>query len=109
MGPDPLGLVSYCKSKGIVPQAYSPLGDHNSELISGPLVTKLGAAHNKSGVQVALKWIYQNGVAVTTKSSNPAHLAADLDLFDWELTDAELAEANAATKPVGVPSFMCTK
>ena len=57
MGPDPTSLVSYCKEKGIVPQAYSPLGDNTTMLVNGPLVTKLGAAHNKSGVQVSLKWI----------------------------------------------------
>ena len=67
---------------GIVPQAYSPLGDE-PELISGDLVTSISAAHNKSEVQVALRWIYQHGVAVTTKSTNAAHLAQDLDIFDW--------------------------
>ena len=107
MGADPEGLVSYCKSKGIVPQAYSPLGDNTTELISGPLVSRLGQAHGKSGVQVALKWIWQNGVAVLTKSGNPAHLKQDLDLFDWSLTSDEMASANAATTPKGAPSFMC--
>eukprot|EP00322_Chrysochromulina_rotalis_P029100 CAMPEP_0115847402 /NCGR_PEP_ID=MMETSP0287-20121206/10365_1 /TAXON_ID=412157 /ORGANISM="Chrysochromulina rotalis, Strain UIO044" /LENGTH=314 /DNA_ID=CAMNT_0003301237 /DNA_START=137 /DNA_END=1081 /DNA_ORIENTATION=- len=109
MGPDPQGLVSYCKNNGIAPQAYSPLGDNTTELVSGPLVTSIGKAHNKTGVQVALKWIWQNGVAVTTKSGNPAHLTEDLDIFNWELTDAEMAEANAATSPAGMPSFKCTE
>merc|ERR1719433_1827295 len=51
MGTDPEGLVSYCKNKGIAPQAYSPLGDNTTELINGDLVTTLGKAHNKTGVQ----------------------------------------------------------
>lgn len=108
MGADPEGLLSYCKSKGIVAQAYSPLGDSTSELINGPLVTKMGAAHGKTGVQAALKWIWQHGVAVTTKSSNATHLTQDLDLFDWSLTDAEMSEADASTTPKGSPSFMCS-
>jgi 2,5-diketo-D-gluconate reductase A len=107
MGADPGGLVSYCKAKGVVPQAYSPLGDNTTELISGPLVSKLGQAHGKSGVQVALRWIWQHGVAVLTKSGNPAHLKQDLDLFDWSLTAGEMASADAATTPTGTPSFMC--
>ena len=82
---------------------------HAAQLITGPLVTRIGAAHNKSGVQVALRWIYQPGVAVTTKSTNAAHLAQDLDIFDWKLTDAEQARADAAAKPKGTPSFMCSK
>ena len=109
MGADPEGLLSTCAARGIVPQAYSPLGDSTPELISGDLVTSIGAAHNKSGVQVALRWIYQHGVAVTTKSTNAAHLAQDLDIFDWKLTDAEQARADAAAKPKGTPSFMCSK
>ena len=108
MGSDPGGLVSYCKSKGIVLQAYSPLGDHTSELISGPLVTKLGAAHGKTGVQAALKWVWQHGVAVVTKSTNATHLSQDLDLFTWNLTASEMAEADKDTTPAGKPSFACS-
>mmetsp|Transcript_33119 Transcript_33119/g.77444 ORF Transcript_33119/g.77444 Transcript_33119/m.77444 type:complete len:313 (-) Transcript_33119:37-975(-) len=108
MGRDPEGLVSYTAAKGIVLQAYSPLGDHTEELISGDLVTSIGAAHNKSGVQVALRWIYQNGVAVTTKSGNLKHLQEDIDLFGWKMTSEEMARADAAVKPPGSPSFMCS-
>ena len=63
-------------------QAYSPLGDSTRALISGDLERR-GAAHNKRPrVQVALRWIRQHGVAVTTKSTNAAHLAQDLDIFE---------------------------
>ena len=107
MGPDPAGLVSYCRARGVMPQAYSPLGDNTTELINGPLVTSIGKAHGKSGVQVALRWIWAQGVAVTTKSSNLAHLAADADLFDWQLTPKELAATDASNTPKGSPSFAC--
>ena len=108
MGTDPIGLLSYCKEHGIAAQAYSPLGDDSSELISGKFVTAAGAAHGKSGAQVALKWIWQHGVAVTTKADKKEYLQEDLDLFGWSLTDAEMAEADAATTPAGTPSFMCS-
>ena len=109
MGPDPEGLASYCKNEGIVLEAYSPLGDNTTELIDGPLTTKIGNAHNKTSVQVALRWIWQHGVTLTTKSSNPKHLAQDNDIFNWSLTSEELAQLDSATKPSGNPSFMCTK
>ena len=88
-------------------QAYSPLGDNSTELIAGPLVSSIGAAHNKSGAQVALRWIWQNGVAVTTKATKQLYLEEDIDLFDWELTADEMTKTNAATSPAGTPSFMC--
>ncbi len=110
MGPDPEGLMSYCKAQNIVVEAYSPLGDGKSkELITGDLTTGIGKSHNKSSVQVALKWIWQHGHPLTTKSLNPAHLAQDADLFSWELTADEVAKLDASTTPSGTPSFMCTK
>lgn len=108
MGPDPQGLLSYGRRRGIVTQAYSPLGDNTTELISGELVSSIGRKHNKSGVQVALKWISKHGAAVTTKSSSPQHLKEDLDLFSWDLSQEEMARADASTTPPGSPSFRCT-
>ena len=108
MGSDPNEIRSYLASHNITMQAYSPLGDNTTELIDGDLTTRIGAAHNKSSVQVALKWIWQRGHALTTKSSNPKHLAQDIDIFDWQLSSDELTQLDAATKPSGNPSFMCT-
>lgn len=74
MGPDPEGLVSYCKSKGIVTQAYSPLGptaNHTAKdiLIEGNLTTGIGKHYNKSGAQVALRWVAQ--VRVLSSRASP--------------------------------------
>jgi len=94
----------YMKSKGIVYMSFSTLcgpcaGDEPMELITGPLVTEIGQAHNVTGAQVALKWAVQQGVPVVPKSSNPKHQASDFDLFSFTLTDAEMARLTAATTP----------
>lgn len=111
MGPDPDGIRSYCASKGVVLQAYSPLGDGTSELITGPLVTAIGAKHNRSGAQVSLHWAVKHGVPVSTKSTSAAHLSGDLGIFDWDddLTKDEMDTLDAATSPRGRYSFGCTQ
>jgi len=104
MGTDPQGVVSFCKKHGISYQSFSPLcgpcnkTEHN-ELLKGDLVTKIGKAHNVSGVQVSLKWLVQQGSPVVPKSSNPVHLHQDLDLFSFDLTEQEMAQLSAATFP----------
>ena len=111
MGADPgtPGIVSTDDARGIATQAYSPLGDGTDELITGSLVTTIGAAHNKTGAQVSLQWLNQNGHPVVTKSTSLAHLQQDNDLFDWMLTDEEMAQLSAATSPTGAYSFRCTE
>jgi len=109
MGTDPIALRSYCAAKNITLQAYSPLGDGTSELVSGALVSGIGSRHNKSGAQVSLRWVAQHGVPLSTKAKAEKYLAEDLDIFDWSLSDSELARLDAATTPAGKPSFVCGK
>jgi len=108
MGKDPAGLKSYCDSKGIVTQAYSPFGDGTSELITGDLVTNIGKAHNMTGAQVALRWLIENGVPLSSKTTKASHMKEDLDIFGFSLEDAEKSQLDSATSPAGKPSFMCT-
>ena len=112
MGPDPGGIKTYCDSLGIRLQAYSPLGDGTMELISGPLVSKIGKAHNVSGASVSLRWITQNGVPLSTKSTSAKHLAEDLSIYSFTLSKDEMAQMDAAATPAskfpsGSYSFMC--
>jgi diketogulonate reductase-like aldo/keto reductase len=104
MGPDPESVKSFCDAHNITFQSFSPLcgpcdGD---ELIKGELVTSIGAAHNKTGAQVSLKWLVSHGSPVIPRTSNVQHLAMDMDLFSWELTAEEMSRLNAATQPESV-------
>lgn len=107
MGADPEGLKSYGDSKGIVTQAYSPLGDGSSELITGPLVTGIGKAHNMTGAQVSLRWLIETGVPLTTKTTKASHMEQDLGIFGFSLEDTEKSQLDRATSPSGKPSFIC--
>merc|ERR1719411_1285244 len=91
-GPNATDYKVWTQAQGIHYTSFSPLcgpcGTH--ELITGELVTSIGKNHGKSGAQVSLKWLVQQGIPVIPKSSNPAHLQQNFDLFDWQLTDAEM-------------------
>jgi len=107
-------LVAFDKAHGVQTQAYSTLGNtpwthHASEdILKGVLTTSIAKAHNVSTVQVALKWVVQQGIPAVTKSSNPAHLASDLDLWSWDLTDEEMSLMNAHKSDTpAYPSYAC--
>jgi len=109
MGIDPIGVKSASEKYGIHLQAYSPLGNGESDLITGDLVTSIGSNHNKTGAQVAMRWIHENDVSLTTKTTKISHMDQDLDVFSFELTADEKKQLDSATKPSGTPSFMCSK
>ena len=101
-------LKAFLESENITLQAWSPLGDGSSELITGPTTTAIGKAHNKTGAQVALKWVVQQGVPLSTKATILEYIKEDIDVFSWMLTDGEVQQLNAATKPAGAaPDIAC--
>merc|ERR1712093_729620 len=111
-GVDPNGLKTYLDGKGIVMQAYSALS--RGALITSNIAKAIGAAHNKSGAQVALRWVTQQGVPLVTKADDAEYLKEDLDCLDWDLTSEEVKLLDA-TDCAGVgekgsacqPSYWC--
>jgi len=80
-----------CREKGITYSAYSPLGGLSGvDVLGNPDVKAVGAAHNKSTAQVALRWVTQQGVVAVTASSSVSHLKTDLEIFDFTLSDEEM-------------------
>ena len=85
-------LKALLKENGIVPQAWYPLGHGDKALLEEPLFTQLGKKYGKSAPQVILRWHIQAGNIVIPGSKNPEHIKSNLDLFDFALTDEEMAE-----------------
>jgi diketogulonate reductase-like aldo/keto reductase len=89
-----MDLLAYCDSLGIRMEAWSPLGGHDSRhgsVLDNPLMKKVAAAHGVSTAQVAIRWALQHGLMVTTGTSNSEHMRTDVDVYNFRLTDAELA------------------
>ena len=77
---------------GITTEAYGPLGVGN--LLSNPAVTAIAEAQDKTPAQVLIRWSLQLGNVVIPRSSSPERIAANLDVFGFELTDDQMASLN---------------
>ena len=72
--------------------SWYPLGHGDKSLINEPVFVALGKKYGKSAAQVILRWHTQMGFAVIPGSKNVAHIRDNLDILDFKLTDAEMAE-----------------
>jgi diketogulonate reductase-like aldo/keto reductase len=91
-------LLPYLSEHGIVAEAWYPLGHGSKKLLAQPPIVAAASAHGKSPVQVILRWHVQRGFVAIPKSTSPAHIAANLDVFDFELTSDEMAGIDALGK-----------
>lgn len=78
---------------GIVTEAYGPLGV--GRLLDNAAVTTVADAHGKTPAQVLIRWSIQLGNVVIPRSATPQRIVSNLDVFDFELTDDEMATLNA--------------
>ena len=88
-------LKAFLKKNGVVPQAWYPLGHGDKALLDEPLFAQLGEKYGKSAAQVILRWHVQAGNIVIPGSKNPEHIKANFELFDFALTDGEMARIAA--------------
>lgn len=91
-------LKEFLAKEGIVIQAWYPLGHGDKALIGEDIFTKLAEKYNKSNAQIILRWHIQDGNVVIPGSKNPDHIKANFDLFDFDLTDEEMAEIKSLDK-----------
>ncbi len=88
----------------ILTQAWSPIGgitfypgwgENRKNVMRDPAIAAVAQAHGKTPAQVMLRWHLQQGRSAIPKSTNPARIAENFDVFDFELTAAELAAIDA--------------
>ena len=76
-------------------EAWGPLGQGSSKLLSDPVIVKLAEKYGKDAGQIILRFEVQEGFIVLPKSTKPARIASNLDIFGFSLTDAEMNEVRA--------------
>ena len=72
--------------------AWYPLGHGDKTLIQQPVFAELAAKYGKSNAQIILRWHVQSGNVVIPGSKNPDHIRDNFDIFDFTLTEEEMAE-----------------
>lgn len=77
--------------RGVQIEAWGPLAEGRHNLFTDPDLSAIAASHDKSVAQVVLRWLTQRGVVVIPKSVRAERIAENIDVFDFTLTDEELA------------------
>lgn len=80
--------VEFCKAHGILPEAWSPLG--RTRVLQDDRLAGIAAKYGKSVAQLCVRFALQRGVVPLPKSSSPARMAANLDVFDFVISDEDM-------------------
>lgn len=89
-------LVAYCRENGITVEAMSTFSHFRSnepryEILENKVLKGIANAHQKSVVQIVLRWIIQQGIVAIPKTWNFEHLKENISIFDFSLTEEEMA------------------
>ena len=91
-------LVAFCKERGIVPTAYSPLGTgqaiNGQTVVGNATLAEIGAKYGKSSAQVAIAWLAQREIVVIPKSVTAARIAQNREV-GFTLSDEDMATVSA--------------
>ncbi len=90
------GLQRYLAESGIALQAWAPI--IRGRVAEVPELLRIGGRHGKSPSQVTLRWILQLGHAAIPKSVHQERIHANADIFDFELSDADMAAMAALNR-----------
>ncbi len=80
--------------------AWYPLGHGDKTLIEQPIFGELAKKYGKTNAQIILRWHIQSGNVVIPGSKNPAHIRDNFDIFDFELTNEDMAQIAKVNKGV---------
>ncbi len=92
-------VLAACRQHGLAVTAYCPIS--RGKVPGNEVLERIGKAHGKSSSQVALRYLVQQGIIPIPRTATPDHQAANLAVFDFALTDAEMAEIGKLKKPDG--------
>jgi diketogulonate reductase-like aldo/keto reductase len=96
---DQTKVLAASRRHGLSVTAYCPIA--RGKIPGNDTLERIGRAHGKSAAQVSLRYLVQQGIIPIPRTANPDHLAANLAVFDFRLSDAEMAEIAKLVRPDG--------
>ncbi|CAI4227778.1 unnamed protein product [Auanema sp. JU1783] len=92
-------LVQFCKSAGILVQAFSSLAKQNQELLDSSELQQIASSHNSNPLHVLLSWAYNQNIAIIPKSSNPSRIDENLrEVLRTRLTQDEISKLSTLNR-----------
>lgn len=82
-----LKLIDFCKSQGILVEAYSPIA--HGEALKNPAIAEMAAKYHVSAAQLCIRYVIQLGTVALPKTANPEHMANNADV-DFVISDADM-------------------
>ena len=82
-------LIAFCRSHGIAVQAYAPLA--RGLYLNREIMQQLAEKYVRTEAQIGLRYLVQQGISVIPKSTQPDRIFANADVFDFELSEADMA------------------
>lgn len=92
-------VIAACRRHGIAVTAYSPIA--RGRIVGDEVLTRIGKQYGKSAGQVSLRYLIQLGLTVLPRTSRVERLSENMDIFDFELSEADMAEIRALARPDG--------
>lgn len=86
---------AFLKAEGIVHEAWAPFAEGQKGIFTNSALTEIAASHGKSVAAVILRWLNQRGVVVIPKSIRADRIRENFNIFDFRLSDAEMAAISA--------------
>lgn len=91
-------VAAYTVKRGIRPEAWGPLGQGKLGLLSESVIMALAEKHGKSPAQIILRWHLQRKNIVIPRSVNPAHIAENINVFDFKLSGKDMKAIDALNR-----------
>lgn len=92
-------VLDYLMARGMFLTAYSPVA--RGAVKDDPVLQSIGKKYGKTPAQVTLRWLVQQGVAAIPKAGSEKHLQENINIFDFSLTNAEMAQIHGLARPDG--------